>query len=131
MDAELYARLINRCRGRCECQCGVAVPPGEVDHFFSRGRSDESEQTCWVLSVRCHYAKTNGSPSSAEWFKRFIRHCLVQELRVIDPRPFNGGPYIDRCPEENAWREVRKRAEARLYFVETRGAFGTALGARR
>jgi hypothetical protein len=109
MDAELHRRLLIRCRGRCECGCGAKVPPGEVDHFFGRPpRADENETTCWVLSVRCHYAKTRNSPSNAFWQGRFAEHC-------------RGLGYY----------ESMHRAEARKHFVETRGAFGTALGARR
>jgi hypothetical protein len=110
MDAELHRRLLLRCRGRCECgACGATVPPGEVDHFFGRPpRAEETEATCWVLSVRCHYEKTRNHPSNAEWQRRFIEHC----------RPYG-------------YFESLKRAEARLHFVETRGAFGSALAARR
>jgi hypothetical protein len=108
MDAALHARLLTRCRGRCECGCGAKVPPGEIDHFFGRAKAEETEATCWVLSVRCHYAKTRNSPDGATWQRKFAEHC--RRLGYV---------------------ESQRRAEARQHFVETRGAFGTALGSRR
>lgn len=75
MDQVLYQALAARARGRCECGCSAPVPPGEVDHFFGRAKSDEVEATCWVLSPRCHFMKTNNSPSARDWLERFIKHC--------------------------------------------------------
>ena len=105
MDTALHARLITRCRGLCECGCGAKVPPGEVDHFFGRARSEETEATCWVLSVRCHYAKTRNSPDASHWFRLFAAHCDRYD-------------YFDAA----------KRARARLDFVDTRRGLGSALG---
>jgi hypothetical protein len=105
---ELHAQLTTRCRGRCECQCGARVPPGEIDHFFSRSKAAEGTDTCWVLSVRCHYEKTRNHPTSSEWLRRFIEHC-----------------------KRHGYTESQQRAEARLQFVDTRRQLGAALGARR
>jgi hypothetical protein len=49
--------------------------PARVDHFFGRAKAEEVEATCWILSVRCHFAKTNNSPRARIWFERFINHC--------------------------------------------------------
>lgn len=108
MDVELRRRLLIRCKGHCECGCGRKVPPGEVDHYFGRAKAEETEATCWVLSVQCHFEKTRNHPSNAEWQRRFIEHA-----------------------RRLGFFESVKRAEARLHFVETRGIFGTALAARR
>lgn len=108
-------RLIARCRGRCECGCDAKVPPGEVDHFFGRAKAEETEATCWVLSVRCHFEKTRNSPTSSEWFRRFIAHCQRQVAR-------DGG---------DTYTAAAVRASARLDFVDTRRTLGSALGARR
>lgn len=103
MDQRLYQRLVERARGRCECSCGLAVPPGEVDHMFGR-RVDENEATCWVLSVRCHYAKTRNHPDASHWLRLFIEHC-----------------------RKHGYMESQHRAEARLHFVDTRRKLGAAL----
>lgn len=108
MTPGLHTLLITRCRGSCECGCGAKVPPGELDHFFGRAKAEESEATCWVLSVRCHYQKTRNSPTSSEWFRRFIAHC-----------------------RRHGYAEAQRRAEARLDFVDTRRSLGAALGAIR
>lgn len=75
MSPDLYRLLSARAHGRCECGCGAGVPPGEVDHFFGRAKSDEVEFTCWVLTPRCHYMKTNNSPNAEHWLTKFIAHC--------------------------------------------------------
>lgn len=97
MDQKLYGLLAARAHQRCECGCAAPVPPGEVDHFFSRGRSDELESTCWVLSPSCHFRKTNSIPSSAHWLGRFIEFC-----------------------ERYNYAESKQRAEARRDFVTAR-----------
>lgn len=108
MTPQLYRRLVERCRGTCECGCGTRVPPGEADHFFSRAKAEETEATCWILTVKCHYAKTRNHPNNAEWQRKFIEHS-----------------------RRHGYAESQRRAEARLHFVETRGTLGTALGALR
>lgn len=108
MDSALHQRLLERCKGRCECGCGAKVPPGEIDHMFGRAKAEESEATCWVLSVRCHFAKTRNSPDAATWLRKSIDHCRTY-----------------------GYAESRLRAEARLHFVVTRNDFCTALGMRR
>lgn len=97
MDADLYQHLAARARGCCEA-CGVSVMQSrEVDHFFGRAKAEEVEATCWVLCPRCHYAKTQNSPSARHWLDLFIKHCTRWN-------------YI----------EARTRAEARRDFVNAR-----------
>jgi len=120
MDAVLHQALLVRCRGHCECHCGAKVPPGEVDHFFGRAKAEESEATCWVLSVRCHYAKTRNSPDASTWFRRFAAHCDAR----ADELKFNN-------PARRAYEDAANRARARLDFVDTRRALGSTLGTRR
>lgn len=98
MKHALYSALATRAGGRCECGCGAAVPPGEVDHFFGRAKADESEATCWVLTPRCHYAKTANSPSARSWLERFIAHC-----------------------ERHGYAESETRAKAKLEWLIAKG----------
>lgn len=104
MSPELRHRLFSRARGQCECGCGAFVPPGECDHFFGRAKAEESEATCWVLTPRCHFAKTRNSPDGGYWLERFIVHC-------------------DRW----GYNESVIRARARLEMVTTRHQFNRAL----
>jgi hypothetical protein len=106
MTPELRQRLVARARGRCEA-CGEK-PCQECDHFFSRARAEENEATCWMLCTSCHFQKTVNHPNAAHWFRRFIEHC-----------------------RKYLYCESQQRAEARLFFVETRGTLGSALGSRR
>lgn len=76
----------------------------ECDHFFGRAKAEEVEATCWVLCSRCHYAKTQNSPSASHWLELFIDHC----------RRYN-------------YSESQQRAEARLVFVDTRRQLGAKL----
>lgn len=75
MDHALYSALAARANRRCECGCGAPVPPGEADHFFGRGKVEEQEFNCWILTPACHFAKTNNSPSATHWYLKFIAHC--------------------------------------------------------
>lgn len=108
MDAALHQRLLERCRGRCECNCGAKVPPGEVDHAFGRAKAEETEATCWVLSVRCHAEKTLNHPDASHWLRLFAAHS-----------------------DRHGHAESASRARARLDFVDTRRTLGSALGTRR
>ena len=108
MDQALRNAIIARSRLRCECGCGRPAVHGEFDHFFGRAKAEETIATVWLLRVDCHYAKTRNHPHNADWQRRFIEHC-----------------------RRHGYAESQRRAEARLHFVETRGAFGTALGAIR
>lgn len=109
MDAALVQALGARAHGCCEV-CGVSFSQAgrEIDHVFGRARQEEVEATCWLLCPRCHYAKTQNSPSASHWLEKFIAHC-----------------------KRYGYAEAQHRAEARLQFVDTRRTLGAALGGGR
>lgn len=74
MTSILYAAIVARANGRCEC-CGDPVPPGELDHFFGRAKVQESIENCWLLTPACHYAKTRNHPSARAWLRKFLAHA--------------------------------------------------------
>ena len=97
--ADIRAFCFARAKGHCECGCGRAFAPfdpGELDHFFGRGRA-ESRETCWALSAYCHKRKTLLEPDAETWFRRYIEHA-----------------YLHSYEEQQQW------AEARLAFVIAR-----------
>jgi hypothetical protein len=74
-----------------------------VDHFFGRAKAEELEFNCWVLTPRCHYAKTMNSPSAAFWLVRFIAHC----------GRFSGAGYTEaalRAQAKLEWLQAKKGA---------------------
>lgn len=75
MNADVRAAVLSRANGACECGCGISLDTfgGELDHFEGR-KVEESEANCWMLSVDCHYQKTNGIPSRVWWLQRFEKH---------------------------------------------------------
>lgn len=98
MSPELYAAIVTRANGRCECgTCGMPVPPGEVDHHFGRAKAATAIDTCWLLTPTCHFAKTNNAPSARAWLARFIAHCA-----------------------KHGYAESKARAEAKLEFLKTK-----------
>lgn len=104
MDSSLRARLITRAHGLCECGCGRPVPPGEVDHFFGKAKAEETDATCWVLTVDCHFEKTRNHPKISVWLERFITHC-----------------------RKHGYNEAILRAQARLVYADTRRVLGAML----
>lgn len=110
MTPALYQQLVARARGLCEaCRCSLARWGQEADHIFGRPpRADESEATCWLICPRCHFSRTRNYPNAAHWLRLVVEHFKL-----------------------HGYAESQQRAEARLYFVETRGALGSALGTRR
>lgn len=66
---------------RCECCNAILVDlgfwpgTGEMDHFFPKGRTPQTVQTCWFLCRQCHGRKTRNAPSAAWWLEAFIVHC--------------------------------------------------------
>jgi hypothetical protein len=74
MTREIRAYVFGRASGNCECGCGRRLDPGELDHFFGRGRV-ETAHTCWALSHACHQAKTLNQPSRGQWLLAFAAHC--------------------------------------------------------
>ena len=105
MKAGLHEKLATRANGVCEA-CGwefgtsPALRP-EADHFFGRAKSEEAEDTVWLLHGRCHRAKTDSEPSTSFWLRRFLVHA-----------------------ERHGFRAAYDRAFRRLQFVEQRAAFG-------
>lgn len=109
MTPDLYQLLAARARGRCECgECGLGVPPGEIDHFFSRGRAEENEFSCWVLRPFCHQRKSLNHPSAAHWLLLFIKHC----------KRYSVG--------ENGYVVWGKKAEEKLAWLRAKGTSGEA-----
>lgn len=100
MSPELVQLITTRARGCCEA-CGISLARAgrELDHFFSRGRSEEAADTVWVLCPRCHFKKTRNVPSAAHWLRLYIVHC-----------------------ETFGYEAAKQRAAARLFFVDSRAA---------
>ena len=75
MNAEVRAAVLSRANGHCECPCGESLETfgGELDHAEGR-KYPETVENCWMLTVDCHYQRTNGIPSAVFWLKAFQRH---------------------------------------------------------
>jgi len=97
MDVDLYAAIVTRSGGRCECGCGARIPAGELDHFFGRAKAEENAGNCWLLTPTCHFQKTNNAPSSREWLTRFIA-------------------FADR----HGYAEAKQRAEAKREYLKAK-----------
>ena len=105
--SEIREAVFARAGGHCECGCGgqdgpgmpltFANQPGELDHFWGRGKAQQTVENCWALSRLHHRAKTLGIPDRAGWISAFIRHC-----------------------EKHGYSGEAGRAKAELYFVETK-----------
>ena len=108
MNLEVREAVIRRALWKCECGCGRAIPPGEVDHFFGRAKADETVATCWVLTPRCHFEKTNNHPTAGEWLNRFVRHA-----------------------DRHGYTDARNRAQLALLWKEARGSFQFTPGRKR
>lgn len=108
MNQDLYALLAARAQGKCECGCGRHVPPGEVDHFFSRARAPENEFTCWVITPACHRAKTDNRPNASHWLLKFIRHC---------------GRWSIGGEERTGYVVAAEQAQKKLEWVTTKESF--------
>lgn len=74
MNADVRAAVLARANGNCEC-CGISLVTfgGQLDHFEGR-KVAETVENCWMLSVDCHYQKTQNIPSAAWWAGRFLKH---------------------------------------------------------
>lgn len=75
--AEIREAVFVRAEGRCECRCGrvFGLDPGEMDHFFPKGRTPQTVRTCWALASSCHRAKTKNFPDAGTWLRLFSAHC--------------------------------------------------------
>lgn len=99
--AEIRKAVMRRAEFQCEC-CGAvatSLMPLELDHFWGRGKAQQTECNCWALCHHCHHDKTNNAPSAAHWLREFAMHAQKYGLSV-----------------------ERQTAIRRLAFVETRGA---------
>lgn len=69
--------VCTRADGLCEsCRDPLTeADPGELDHFFGRGKVQQRPENCWLLHRGCHRKKTNNEPSAAWWLEQFIQHC--------------------------------------------------------
>jgi 5-methylcytosine-specific restriction endonuclease McrA len=97
MDDVLYRLFAARAGGRCECGCGLPVPPGEVDHQWGRARQDEQETNCWVLRPECHLRKSRNEPSRRWWLER-IRAWAVR---------WGYASAIEKADKEIAWVDAK------------------------
>ena len=91
MKPAIAQSVLSRANGHCEAcggQFGLFEWTPEIDHFFSRARADETEETLWVLHRACHRDKTDGKPSAGEWLKLFLEHCARHGYRSSYERAF-------------------------------------------
>ena len=79
MSADVYAALLARADGVCECGCCLRFDSSmegraTLDHFHGRGKAEESAATCWLLRWDHHEAKTQNRPDALTWYVRFLIH---------------------------------------------------------
>lgn len=71
-----------RACGNCEA-CGREFSPAdpmELDHFFPKGRTPQTERTCWGIHASCHRAKILNRPDAAHWLRAFFAHAHRHEF---------------------------------------------------
>ena len=79
--AEIRAEVVSRATGiagpMCEaCACEFVGARGvEMDHFWGRGKTQQSAANCWLLCRSCHRNKTMNRPSASHWLHIFAQHC--------------------------------------------------------
>lgn len=74
---EIRAAVMERAGGKCEA-CGLAWEWNdgpELDHFFPKGRTPQSVETCWAIHTSCHMEKTANEPSAEWWLEKFCEHA--------------------------------------------------------
>ena len=75
--ASIRAAVFLRAGGRCE-HCGRHfgdLDPGELDHFFGRGKVPQTDRNTWALCRGSHREKTKNDPSASYWLVQFIAHA--------------------------------------------------------
>jgi 5-methylcytosine-specific restriction endonuclease McrA len=75
--AEIYGAVRLRAAGRCEA-CDLPFStfnPGEMDHFFGRGKVPQAISNCWLICHLCHSQKTLSLPDATKWLDRFETHA--------------------------------------------------------
>lgn len=73
----------------CDRTAEQAGQPLQMDHFWPKGRTPQSVETCWTLCAYDHSSKTRNSPSAAWWLEKFAIHARQhhyhrQERRARD-----------------------------------------------
>lgn len=56
--------------------------------MFGRGKSEESEDTVWLLCRTCHRNKTDNKPDAGRWLRWFLEHCARHGYRSSYERAF-------------------------------------------
>jgi len=78
--AKVYAEVDARSGGICEHgwpegPCGRDAT--EHDHFWGRGKAEETPKNVWHLCAPHHNAKTLNTPSRFHWIYQFRWHCFL------------------------------------------------------
>lgn len=76
--ARIRAEVVKRADGCCEACVRRLSPqfdPGELDHFWGRGKAPQSVANCWLLCRLCHRRKTDSLPARTYWLERFETHA--------------------------------------------------------
>jgi hypothetical protein len=77
---KVYAAVDLRSGGCCEEWYCLRVAT-EHDHFWGRGKAEETVENVWHLCKEHHEEKTANDPSRAGWIATFRRHCFAQDYR--------------------------------------------------
>lgn len=111
--ARIREAVMERAGGHCECGCGMTFGEGsllrvpEMDHFFGRGKVQQSVSNCWLLAKICHHGKGKGRPSRGFWCGRFIKHCEKHGYRREAAKAqadIESGQMIRAAAARGAWR---------------------------
>lgn len=90
--AEIRTAVLWRDGDRCVICDRTAEQTGQplqMDHFWPKGRTPQSVETCWTLCAYDHSSKTRNNPSAAWWLEKFAIHARQhhyhrQERRARD-----------------------------------------------
>jgi hypothetical protein len=109
MNAKVYASVMERAGGVCECGCLRGFDEGPfsratLDHMFGRHKAPEDEAHCWALREDHHADKTASRPDAATWLLKFAQHA-----------------------DRYGYVTSAARARARLFAVEVRAGFRRAV----
>lgn len=98
---DIRAAVFARAGGKCEvCGCFDA---SSMDHFWGRGKAQQSVENCWALCLVCDRNKTLNHAGSDWWLSTFRNHC-----------------------ETHGYADQALKASRRLNFVTTRKELGRA-----
>jgi hypothetical protein len=82
--ARVYAAVDARSGGVCEFVGPVLACMGDAaehDHFWGRGKAEETPENVWHLCKFHHDNKTANDPSRRVWIERFRGHCYRNAFR--------------------------------------------------